>query len=85
MEIVTILIFLVLLKFVIRNTRTYKIVLAIILMLAAVPAGIFLEIGANGCCGAPSTGHEGIGFVLMAALFVAGLALLSYTLMTSKK
>ncbi len=67
--------FLIALKFIIKNTRTYKIIIGFVLMLVAIPTGIMIEIGVNGCCGAPSTGYEGIGFVLMAVLFFAGLVL----------
>jgi hypothetical protein len=85
MEVAIFVGFLILLRFIIKNTKTYKIILAIILMLAAVPAGIFTEIGLNGCCGAPRTGFEGVGYALMAVLFITGLALLILTLKFSKK
>jgi hypothetical protein len=85
MEVAIFVGFLILLRFIIKNTKTYKIILAIILMLAAVPACIFTEIGVNGCCGAPSTGFEGMGYALMAVLFITGLALLILTLKFSKK
>lgn len=84
MEIVIFVGFLILLRFIIRNTQTYKIILSIILLLAAVPTGIFLEVGVSGCCGAPGTGFEGIGYVLMAVLFIAGLTLLVITLKSKK-
>ncbi len=85
METVVFVGFLLLLRFIIRNTRTYKIILGFILLIASIPAGIALEVGANGCCGAPSTGFDGIGYVLMAVLFIAGLALLVLTLRSSKQ
>jgi len=47
--------------------------LGIMLILGAIPAGIMLELGVNGCCGAPSTGHEGIGIVLFAGMLLVGI------------
>lgn len=85
MEIAIFIGFLILLRFIIRNTRTYKIILGSILLLIAGPAGVFLELGVNGCCGAPSTGYKGIGYVLMAVLFVGGLTLLILTIKSDKK
>jgi hypothetical protein len=83
MEIAVFIGFLVLLRFIIRNTKVYNTVLAVILMLIAIPVGVFVEIGLNGCCGAPSTGKEGIGYVAAAVLFISGLILLVVTV--SKK
>lgn len=80
MEIAIFVGFLILLRFIIRSPRTYKIILATILILVAIPAGVFAEIGINGCCGAPSTGFEGIGYILMAILLIGGLVLLITTL-----
>lgn len=85
MEIAIFVGFLILLRLIIRNPRTYKILLGMLLILIAVPAGIFTEIGVNGCCGAPSTGYKGVGFALMAVLFVAGLTLLIVAFKSSKK
>jgi predicted RND superfamily exporter protein len=85
MEIAVFIGFLVLLRFIVRNSRTYKILLGIILILISVPAGIFVELGLNGCCGAPSTGHEGFGFALGVILLIAGIALLVLAWKSTKK
>ena len=43
------------------------------LMLSAIPAGFMFELTAFGCCGAPSNGFKGSGFVLMIVMFVGGI------------
>lgn len=49
-------------------------VLGICLILGAVPAGFMTELSVNGCCGASSTGYEGVGYVLMGVMVVGGIA-----------
>jgi hypothetical protein len=84
MEIAILVGFLIFLRLIIKNTRTYKFILGIVLMLVAVPAGIFAELGVNGCCGAPSTGFKGAGYILMAVLLVSGFIFLMTSFRTSR-
>jgi hypothetical protein len=85
MEIAIFVGFLILLRFIIKNTKIYTMILGIILMLAAVPAGIFTELGLNGCCGAPDSNFKGIGYLLMVALFSFGLFLLVVAIRSLRK
>jgi|GEM_PF-4421523 len=62
----------------IKKTRLFVILLGIVALLAALPVAVMAEIGMNGCCGAPSTGHEGEGYALGALLGLAGLILLIF-------
>lgn len=71
--------------FAIKWTRLFVILLGIAAVLAAVPVGYLAEIGINGCCGAPSTGYEGSGFVLGALLGLIGLGLLIFNGRFKKK
>lgn len=45
----------------------------IIAVLAAVPVGHIAEISISGCCGAPSNGLKGSGFILGGILGVVGI------------
>lgn len=65
-----------LIYFAIKKTRIFVILLGIAATIAAVPVGFFAEIGINGCCGAASTNHERVGFILGALLGILGIALL---------
>ncbi len=51
------------------------IVLGLICILSAAPAGVMAAISANGCCGAPSRGLEWVGPVVGGALLIFGLIL----------
>lgn len=85
MEIALLIGFLIALRLVIRNTNTYKIILGFVLLIVAIPAGVFLEMGVGGCCGAPDAGFKGVGYVLMGGLIVLGLVLILLTLRSQRK
>jgi len=36
------------------------------------------ELSINGCCGAPSTGREGLGYVIGGAVAILGIGILVY-------
>lgn len=63
----------------IAQTRLFLILLGLTALFGAVPAGVLAEIGFNGCCGAPSTGHEGVGYLIGSAMAVLGLVILFVT------
>jgi hypothetical protein len=62
--------------FAIKQTRLFVILLGVAAIIAAIPVGFLAEVSINGCCGAPSTNHEGIGFILGALLGILGIVLL---------
>jgi hypothetical protein len=76
---------LIILRFIIKNTRTYKIVLASTMMLLAIPIGIAAEISIHGCCGSRQTGPAGVGLAIGAALLAVGIIFLLVTLKTPKR
>jgi hypothetical protein len=55
------------------------------MILAAVPIGFLAEVGMNGCCGSPSTGNEGSGFVLGGVVGLVGIALIVLSGKLSRK
>jgi hypothetical protein len=76
MEVIALFLILVVVPwFILNHQRAYKIWLGVVLMLGAFPLGVATEIGLNGCCGAPHSHISGIGYLLMAALFLGGLVL----------
>jgi FtsH-binding integral membrane protein len=78
MEIAIFLGFLIILRLLVKNIRTYKIILGFILMLVSIPAGIFLEFGLD------RTPYQGAGFLLVAVLFIGGLILTIRSIGSSK-
>ena len=84
-NIIVFILFLVFLRLIIRNIRTYRIIVACIFLVGALPLGILIEISVNSCCGAPTTGKEGVGFTLTGIMFVFGLILMINTLSKNKK
>ena len=57
------------------NSLKYSLIVAagFALLIGAIPAGFMFELTAFGCCGAPSNGFKGSGFVLMIVMFVGGI------------
>lgn len=52
--------------------RPLKILFGFILMLISLPVAFYLEIGLNGCCGAPETGYKNVGFSMGTLVFITG-------------
>lgn len=59
-----------------KRTRLFLSLFAVLLILSSVPITVMSEISINGCCGAPSTGHEGLGYVIGAIILILGVGLL---------
>ncbi len=59
-----------------QRTRLFLSLFAILLILSSVPIAAMSEISINGCCGAPSTGHEGLGYIIGAVILALGIGLL---------
>lgn len=57
-----------------RFTRLFLILIGVSAIVAALPVAYLSEIAINGCCGAPSTGREGMGYAFGVLLGVAGIA-----------
>ena len=61
------------------------VLIGIIAILAAVPAGFTAELSINGCCGASSTGREGLGYAIGALIGIAGIVLIVFSQKIKKK
>lgn len=72
-------IFFIILFTILKRSRLFIIVLGTLLLLSAVPIGVMSEISINGCCGAPSTGREGLGFALGACVGLVGILVLIFS------
>ena len=61
-----------------RKSRLGTIVVGILLLVGSLPAAFMSEISINGCCGAPSAGHEGLGYVIGGVLAVMGMGIIIF-------
>jgi hypothetical protein len=69
---------LLILGLLIRSSRLGTIIAGALLIVGSVPAAIMSNLSINGCCGAPSTGFEGIGYVIGIVIAAAGFSLIIY-------
>ncbi len=69
----------------IRRKQVFIIILGLLLLLGAIPAAFMSEMALNGCCGAPSTGREGFGYLIGAAMAVAGVTIMIFSKKLAKK
>lgn len=69
----------------IKRTRLFLVLIGIAAILGAIPVGFFAELGINGCCGAPTSGREGMGFFLGVMTGLAGMGLLAWGIRFKKK
>lgn len=57
----------------------------LLLVLSAVPISFASELSINGCCGAPHTGYEGIGYLIGGLTALVGILLIVFRMKLAKK
>lgn len=62
-----------------KRNRLLIVIFGVLVFLSAFPIAIMSELSINGCCGAPDTGHEGIGYIIGAAVAVIGILILAFS------
>lgn len=60
-----------------RRKRIFIIILGVLIALGALPVAFMAEVSISGCCGAPSNGREGLGYVLGTLMAVAGISIIT--------
>jgi hypothetical protein len=56
-----------------------------LVVLGALPIASMSELSINGCCGAPSTGHEGLGYVIGGVVAIIGILIMVFRNKLAKK
>jgi hypothetical protein len=59
-----------------KRSRLFLTIFGALVIISSVPIAFMSELSINGCCGAPSTGYEGLGYVIGAAVAIVGIAIL---------
>lgn len=57
--------------------KIFLIVVGFIMILAAVPVAFLAELSIAGCCGAPTNGREGIGYLVGTIVGVVGIVIVA--------
>jgi hypothetical protein len=52
-------------------------IFGVLVIISSVPIAFMSEVSINGCCGAPSTGHEGLGYVISGGVAVIGIFIIT--------
>lgn len=68
-----------------KNKQILIFIIGLLTLLAAVPAAFMLEISISGCCGAPSSGNEGLGYLIGLGLAIFGIFLMVFSKKFAKK
>jgi hypothetical protein len=68
-----------------RRKQAFIFGLGLLIFLAALPATFMSEISINGCCGAASTGYEGVGYLIGGVMAVSGILLMTFSKKLAKK
>lgn len=61
------------------------IIVGVLLIIGSVPAAVMSELSINGCCGAPSTGFAGMGYIIGIVVAIAGVGMIIFGKKLSKK
>lgn len=62
-----------------RRKHVFIFILGLLLLIGAIPATYMSEISINGCCGAPSTGYEGVGYLIGVVMLVSGILIMVFS------
>ena len=68
-----------------KRTRVFVVIFGVLILLSSVPVALMSELSMNGCCGAPSTGHEGLGYVIGGIVAILGIGILVYAKRIAKR
>lgn len=62
----------------IKRTQLFLSLFGGLLILSSVPIAIMSELSITGCCGAPSSGHKGMGLLIGLVVLLAGVGILLF-------
>ena len=68
-----------------KRKSIFILIFGVLVMISAVPIAFMSELSINGCCGATSTGHEGLGFLIGGLVAIAGILLIVFRNKLTKK
>lgn len=68
-----------------RRKRIFIVILGVLVLLGALPATYMSEISINGCCGAPKTGYEAVGYLIGGVMAIVGALLIIFSEKLAKK
>ena len=68
-----------------KRKRAFIFMVGLLLLFGAVPAAFMSELSITGCCGAPSTGREGLVYVIGALMAIAGIVVMIFSRKLSKQ
>ena len=68
-----------------KRKRLFIFIVGLLLLLGSVPVAIMSELSMSGCCGAPSTGREGLGYVIGVLVALSGIAIMVLSKKLAKK
>jgi|SRR3989344_2539273 len=68
-----------------RNFGLGAIIVGVLLLIGSVPAAFMAELSINGCCGAPSTGYVGMGYVIGIVIAMVGIGIIIFGKKLAKK
>lgn len=62
-----------------KRKRVFIFIVGLLLLLGAYPVAVMSELSISGCCGAPSNGREGLGFVIGILTALAGILIMVFS------
>ena len=68
-----------------KRKQAFIFIVGLLILLGAIPAAFMSEISINGCCGAPSTGYEGTGYLIGVVMAIAGILIMVFSKKLAKK
>jgi hypothetical protein len=68
-----------------KRKRAFIFIVGFLLILGAGPAAFMSELSMNGCCGAPSTGREGLGYIFGVLMVFAGILIMVFSKKLAKQ
>ena len=75
----------VLLLGLIKRKQVYIVIFGLLLLIAAFPAGLILDVATYGCCGGSSSGGGGVGLTVGIIMATVGLVIIAGSKKMAKK
>src|SRR3990167_7244789 len=68
-----------------KRKPIFILIFGLLITLSAVPIAFMSELSINGCCGAPSSGNEGLGYVICGLVAILGILIVFFRNKLAKK
>ena len=68
-----------------RRKQAFIFIVGLLILLGAIPTAFMSELSINGCCGAPSTGREGLGYLIGVIMAASGILIMVFSKKLAKK